>query len=656
MASTYTDLLRLTKPTDGELVGTWGQTVNNGITELEEDAIAGTATVAMADVATTTLTVVNGATDQARCNTLRLTGALTAQRDVVCPSVSKNYFVRNATTGGFGVQVKTAAGTGIVVPNGQAMLLYCDGTNVVQAVTSEGSITVTDINGTPDLILKASGTERMRVRADGNVGIGITPNAWWNGRRGLQLGSPTNADGSLMISPGTVNYVELSSNVYTDASQLLRYVNAGTGTQYAQTNGQHVWGSAVSGTAGAVATIKEWMRINDTGNVGIGVTNPARKLDILSTAGVTPLAAVGPSGSLLIDNVGSGENYYTANSLHAFATGTPNTERMRIDSGGNVGIGTSSPNYALDVIRTQNSDTAIAVGNGSTGANSSASFRFGNAVASAALTFMGSANAAGAGANSLNVYTNNAASLAFGTNGVERMRIDTSGNVVIAGTASPLAAANRGLLTVNGASTAFVGLSVSGTNVGYFGAGVSNTELASLGYQTFITAGTERMRILSGGDVCIGTSSGIGVGYKLNINAGGSAIGTNTPNNSSAAAFYNAGTFVGNIFVAGSTTAYNTSSDYRLKDAVEDLQGSGNFIDALRPRAFTWKADGKRSAGFIAHEFAEVSPSSVSGEKDAVDKDGKLQIQSMQASSSEVMANIIAELQSLRQRVAALGG
>ena len=129
MPSSYTPLLRLTLPADGELVGTWGQTVNNGITSLEEAAIAGTVVVGMAD-ANRVLTVANGATDEARYNTIVTNGALTAQRDLIIPGVSKNYFIRNATAGGFGVQVKTAAGAGVVVPAGQAMLVYCDGVTV----------------------------------------------------------------------------------------------------------------------------------------------------------------------------------------------------------------------------------------------------------------------------------------------------------------------------------------------------------------------------------------------------------------------------------------------------------------------------------------------------------------------------------------------
>jgi len=101
---------------------------------------------------------------------------------------------------------------------------------------------------------------------------------------------------------------------------------------------------------------------------------------------------------------------------------------------------------------------------------------------------------------------------------------------------------------------------------------------------------------------------------------------------------------------SNTTMTFATASDYRLKDAISDLDDSGTFIDALRPRLFNWKDGGARAAGFIAHEFAEVSPSSVSGEKDGE------QMQMLDASTPEVMANIIAELQSLRQRVVALGG
>lgn len=132
MPSGYTPSLRLVLPTTGELVGTWGDVINNGLTQLVEDAIAGTVGVAMTD-ANKTLSTANEAVDEARHMFINLTGALTATRNVVCPSVSKLYFVSNNTSGGQSIVFKTAAGTGVTVANGARVALYCDGTNVVYA-------------------------------------------------------------------------------------------------------------------------------------------------------------------------------------------------------------------------------------------------------------------------------------------------------------------------------------------------------------------------------------------------------------------------------------------------------------------------------------------------------------------------------------------
>jgi hypothetical protein len=134
MPSSYTPSLRFVEPVTGELVGTWGDTMVQGFISLADAAIAGTASVAMSD-ANYTLTVADGLTDESRKMFVVLTGALTAQRNVVCPSVSKLYFVANTTSGAQSIVFKTNAGTGITVPNGEAMVLYCNGTNVVNAIT-----------------------------------------------------------------------------------------------------------------------------------------------------------------------------------------------------------------------------------------------------------------------------------------------------------------------------------------------------------------------------------------------------------------------------------------------------------------------------------------------------------------------------------------
>jgi Chaperone of endosialidase len=113
----------------------------------------------------------------------------------------------------------------------------------------------------------------------------------------------------------------------------------------------------------------------------------------------------------------------------------------------------------------------------------------------------------------------------------------------------------------------------------------------------------------------------------------------------------------GSITRVGATSAvtYNATSDYRLKTVIGPVVDAGQRIDALEPIEYEWKADGTHTRGFLAHKFQEVYSHSVSGEKDAVDAEGKPIYQAMQASSPEVIADLVAEIQSLRKRLAAAG-
>jgi hypothetical protein len=138
MAS-YTTSLRLVQPATGEYSGTWGTQVNNGLTALVDTSIAGTASITMT-AANYTLTSNNGATDEARSMFLVLGGTPGASYQVICPAVSKLYFVTNST--GFAQTVKTSGGTGISVPNGARMTLRCDGTNVLEAENYFASMTL----------------------------------------------------------------------------------------------------------------------------------------------------------------------------------------------------------------------------------------------------------------------------------------------------------------------------------------------------------------------------------------------------------------------------------------------------------------------------------------------------------------------------------
>ena len=135
MASTFSPTLRLELIANGEQSGTWGATTNVNLGTLLEQAITGFLSKAQGDVANLTLTATNGAADEARNMVLDFTGALTAARNVVVPTAEKLYLVKNSTTGGYALTIKTAAGSGVAVAAGSAQWVYCDGTNVVQGLS-----------------------------------------------------------------------------------------------------------------------------------------------------------------------------------------------------------------------------------------------------------------------------------------------------------------------------------------------------------------------------------------------------------------------------------------------------------------------------------------------------------------------------------------
>jgi hypothetical protein len=108
----------------------------------------------------------------------------------------------------------------------------------------------------------------------------------------------------------------------------------------------------------------------------------------------------------------------------------------------------------------------------------------------------------------------------------------------------------------------------------------------------------------------------------------------------------------GEILTSGSTTSYNTSSDYRLKENVAPMTGALTKVAQLKPVTYTWKADGSDGQGFIAHELQAVVPDCVTGTKDAVDKDGKPQHQGVD--TSFLVATLVAAIQELTARLEAL--
>ena len=213
----------------------------------------------------------------------------------------------------------------------------------------------------------------------------------------------------------------------------------------------------------------------------------------------------------------------------------------------------------------------------------------------------------------------------------ERMRIDNQGNVGI-GTSSLIGNSSSIYLTVNGSSLGGIALKSNNSTQGYLQGSGGTVTLSSDGAKNirFDTNGVQRMNIASDGNVGIGkTSSSLdidgsiffGSGQTFQIvksGSGGQCIAINRRTNVGTAIQFSRGSGVGSISMNNTSTSYNTSSDYRLKENVVTLSDAITRLKTLKPYRFNFIADKNVTVdGFLAHEVTAV-PEAVTGTKDAV--------------------------------------
>jgi len=369
--------------------------------------------------------------------------------------------------------------------------------------------------------------------------------------------------------------------------------------------------------------------VGSSGNVGIGTASPSQRLTVSGgyisqvDGGVSTFLGYDGTGSL----VGTTTNHYLR-----FITN--DTERMRITSGGNVGIGTASPTtYSLGGRHLELNDAGGGYAFIHSNTTSVKSFFAANESGSLAALF---------------TFSNHP--LTFGTNNTERMRITSSGNVGI-GTASPTAKLHVAGDILIPADGRLYGNSATVTGsrsyIEPYNASTGDMNLVT-GFSTasivFGTQqGTERMRITSGGSILFGTQT-MSTTHAYFDNAGSSRmvlnLGSSVTTNANLIAFNNPNGNVGTIATSGSSTSYNTTSDYRLKENVNPVQNALSVLTQLKPCTFNFIADAEEEVmGFIAHEVQEIVPQAVTGEKDAI------RIQQVEVSPAELDegGNIITE-------------
>ncbi len=173
MASSASTLFKVELQAAGENDSVWGDKVNDLVERLEE-AVGGRAAIVVT-VADVTLTDTQYVANEARNMILDVTGAKTANRNIIVPARTKVYIVNNQSSGAFTLTVKTSGGTGPTIPQGGKSIVFCDGTNVITVVDSS---TDAYVPGGTDVAVADGGTgaSTESVALD-NLGAGATGKA-----------------------------------------------------------------------------------------------------------------------------------------------------------------------------------------------------------------------------------------------------------------------------------------------------------------------------------------------------------------------------------------------------------------------------------------------------------------------------------------------
>jgi len=439
------------------------------------------------------------------------------------------------TTGSYNTAVGQQAGTANTTGSNNTYIGYSSGLNIT---TGSNNTIIGNFAGTSALannIVLADGAGNVRYQWDGTNNV---------------FGNPLS--GTSATFSGNVNALNLiATGLYAN-------------TWYAGSGSTLALRTAASGVIADFSPTSS----NILGFVGInGSTASGAALSVYDqTSGSEQLRLCNSTGS---GYWGIGRENNVTGNLYFNSGGNL---RVVFTSGGNVGIGTSSPSQLLEVYKSQNASTNLLVRNDNAGASAEAYVNVSNG------TYLTSIGTRGTGTAAYN-------------------SLDT----------------NSGMLNYNGNTS----LTINATD-------------ASAVIKFTTNNFTERMRITSGGDVIIGKTSVLWTSVGLQTEFNGRNMGI-TNNDSSNNLFlrkndttglmiqfwYNSNS-VGNVSISTTNTTYTTTSDYRLKEDLQDFNGL-DLVSKIKAYDFKWKSENKRMYGVIAHELEEIIDYAVVGKKDTKD-------------------------------------
>ena len=558
------------------------------------------------------------------------------------------------------------ATTGTASSDGASIGFYTGQTSL-QIINRENDAIVLSTNNSPS----------VTILGNGNVGIGTTSPVGdlhlQGGQQNIVL-TNTSADG---VAGLTISRIIGQARGYSNNLSVMQSIDFETNSSFWYKGDIVFKTNNTDGTDTTVAA-SERMRIFSNGNVNIGVAEAG------ASAVTGPFVVTHTSSRFLTSSyeesavslsAKNGNNNLetlrlAGDSIKFFnGTNAVGSQKMVILNNGNVGIGTTSPGRGLTIDRS-NEYAAIEIIKNNTG-NQIAYLGTG----SSGTTDNGILQLKHGGTNIVQLYTTGDSYFNGGNVGIGVTGPGTKLDIAVAPSAPWMKLINEDEPAFN--LTTYNNGTNNGSTVYAFKHGLyyGSTENAAIafyrgpssvgGFMAFTTDnGTERMRITSAGTLLINKTTNVANQNGWDLSAAGFMTGTcnfSSTNEmivlnqrdglgTTKVDFRNGQVSRGNITWTSSATSFNTSSDYRLKENVVEMTGALDRVSQLKPSRFNFIADSNTTVdGFLAHEVQEIVPEAITGEKDAIDKDGNPDYQGID--QSKLVPLLVAAIQELKAEI-----